>query len=297
MADSDDLLDMFESLERQTEPKSRDEIIRAPFGWPGGKSKSLDKILPHLPYTDRFVEAFGGSGAVLLARRKVKMEVYNDRYGGVTHFYQCLRNPVMMAKMCDWLNLSVHSREEFVNCKATWQDCDDPVERACRWFYMIRTSFGSLGRNYGRSTSAKTNIARQLSSKIPEFPLISNRLVGVQVENQDWEKCLHDYDHPDTVFYLDPPYVDAHTGTYKHEMTKDDFRHFLDVIFHLKGFVALSGYSNPVIEERSWDDRAEWDSFTSIQSMSYSDGNNKSHLAGQEQRKHAREVLWIKEAE
>lgn len=291
-----DLGDMFEQLEADSGGKSRDEIIKPPFGWPGGKSRSLTHILPHLPYTGRFVEGFGGSGAVLLARSPSKLEVYNDRYGGVTDFYKCLKNPVLMDQLCNWLEVTVHSREAFVEARDTWQDYSDPVERAARWFFMIRTSFGSLGRNWGRATSPGTNIAQQLKKKIKEFPDIQQRLAAVQVENQDWHDCVNDYDNHDTVFYFDPPYVDAYAGTYKHGMSKEEYRDFVHRIRELKGFVALSGYPNPFLDKMEWDHRVEWEVFVSIKSMAYTDNNHKKNLEGQESRSHASEVLWIKDA-
>ena len=44
------LLDMFDDLDRQTDPEGSgdDRIIRAPFGYPGGKTKSISNILTHI---------------------------------------------------------------------------------------------------------------------------------------------------------------------------------------------------------------------------------------------------------
>lgn len=277
-------------------PKDRD-IVRAAFGYPGGKSRSVKKILPHLPYRERYIEPFGGSAAILLAREPSKLEVYNDRYAGVVAFYRCLRSKKLFDALVQWIELTVHSREEFVFCRDTWENVDDPVERAGRWYYMSMYSFGSIGRNWGRSTSAKGNMAGKIRRKLKLFPAIHQRFERVQVENQDWEDCVRDYDSPDAVFYLDPPYVDVNRGTYGSEMSIDDHRHFLEVVMSLKGFCAVSGYSNPLYEKPPWDDRHEWKSFVSIQSMAYTEGNRKEQLKGLEKRGHATEVLWIKEAQ
>ena len=56
--------------------------------------------------------------------------------------------------------------------------------------------------------------------------------------------------------------------------------------------MALSGYSNELYDAQPWDERYEWDSFVSIQSISYN--GNKSRLEGLEKRASAKEVLWIK---
>jgi len=291
-----DLMDMFEDLDRNAEERTRETIVRAPFAYPGGKSKSIDKIIPHLPYTDRYVEPFGGSAAILLARHSSNLEVYNDRYGGVVAFYRCLRSPEKFEKLVELLNLTIHSREDFLFCRDTWQNVECDIERAFRWYYMTNYSFGSLGRNFGRSTSHKGGLAGKIRSKLKLFPMIHSRIRNVQIENQDWERCVTDYDNPDTVFYLDPPYVDTDSGIYKSKMSHNDHRHLLDVVFSLKGFVALSGYPNPLYDERDWDERRTWDAFISIKSAAYTDSNNKGHLKGLESRGTNTEVLWIKEA-
>jgi DNA adenine methylase len=292
-----DLLSMFESLENNSkEPTKKDVVLRAPFAYPGGKSRSIKHIVPKLPYSDVYVEPFGGSAAVLLARSSSKLEVFNDRYAGVVAFYRCVRDPVKFAALCDRLDLTVHSREEFVHCKDTWITESDDVERAAKWYYMSMYSFGSIGRNWGRSTSARGQMAGKIRNKLAEFPAVHERFRNVQVENQDWYDCVMDYDSPDTIFYLDPPYVDANRGTYKDEMTVDDHRKLIDTVFSLKGFVAVSGYPNPLYDNQPWDSKHKWDVFISIKSAAYTEGNNKANLEGIEERGYNTECLWIKEA-
>ena len=289
-----DLLSMFEDLDRNAEQVTRETILKAPFGYPGGKSRSVKHILPKLPYRGIYVEPFGGSAALLLARHPSKLEVFNDRYAGVVAFYRCIRDPRRMEKLCDAIELSVHSREDFIINRDTWENVENDIERAFRWYYMTMYSFATLGRNFGRSTSAKACLA-SIRDKLPLFPLIHQRFKKVQVENQDWYDCMIDYDSPNTVFYIDPPYIDADVGIYKNKMTHDDHRRMLNMIFSLKGFVAVSGYSNPLYENQEWDSRYVWESFVSIQSQAYTETNFKAHLKGLDKREHAKEMLWVKE--
>ena len=291
-----DLMEMFENLENITEPKTRDQIVRSPFNYPGGKSKSISEILPLLPQTGRYVEPFGGSGAVLLARNPSALEVLNDRYMGVIAFYRCLRDEKKMNKLCDRINLTVHSREEWVWCHETWEDVNDDVERAARWYYMLRYSFAGLCRNFGRSTSDRGRIAGKIRNNIKDFPAIHQRLKHVQIENQDWRQCMIDYDHEDTVFYIDPPYLDSDVGIYKNKMSQADHNDLLNMVFSCKGFCAVSGYENPFYDNRDWDDVHSWDAFVSMQSAAYTASNKKEHLRGKESRGKAKEVVWIKEA-
>lgn len=292
-----DLENIFEDLETlDANADDKKPILRAVFGYPGGKSRSVVEILKHLPYKEVYVEPFGGSAAVLLARDKSKLEVFNDRYAGVVSFYRCMRDEAKMLKMVEWLEDTVHSREDWIFCHDTWKDVDDDVERAARWYYMTQYSFGQIGRNFGRATFSGASPAGKIRNNIKMYPAIHERFKCVQVENQDWYDCIKDYDSKDTVFYLDPPYIETTGGTFKHTMNLDAHRSLLATIFNLKGFAAVSGYSNPLYEDQDWDNRFEWDSFCSIESKSFTEGNRKEHLkdvAGD--RVNHTEVLWVKE--
>jgi len=273
----------------------RDEILKPPFGWPGGKSKSVNQILQHLPYKPVYVEPFGGSYAVGLCRRPVKLEVCNDRYSGITDFYRCLRDVATFDALVARLGLTVYSREEFQWCKQTWENVTDPIERAARWYYMIQTSFSALGRNFGRALSSNCAVAHKIRDKLPEFQAIHNRLKTVQLENQDWSHCIKDYDSEETVFYIDPPYIDSSKGIYKHELDEASHRELLRTIFGCKGFVALSGYAgNPIIDNNPWSEIFTWNAFISIEPVVNNERNNKDALNNIATRGVNRECLWIK---
>lgn len=283
--------DLFNDLDNLT--KDPREIIRAPFGYPGGKSRSAQYILPLLPYRNTYVEPFGGAGTILLSRGRSKLEVYNDRYSGVVAFYRVLRDPEKYKELVRRLEQTVYSREEWSWCRETWENCSDDVERAARWFYMLVTSFNKLGRTFGRSTNSTYKHSLDLS----QFQPVHERLQGVLIENLDWYDCLQDFDSPETIFYCDPPYLDAYKGTYKHELNKEEHSNFLNAVFQCKGFVAVSGYTNPLYEEQDWDSRHTWESIVSARSQAYSERNHKKDLENvDDTRSHATEVLWIKEA-
>jgi DNA adenine methylase len=291
------VFELLEELDRQSEPVSKDVIVKAPFGYPGGKSKSVQYILPQLPYREAYIEPFGGSGAVLLARHQSPLEVFNDRYAGVTAFYRVLRDERKTRALCDKLELTMHSREDFTINKETWEACDDDVERAYRWYVMTTHSFAGIGRNWGRATKSRSILANKIHKKIPEFLTIHDRMKHVQVENQDWENCIKDYDTPDAVFYIDPPYLDMTSGAYAHVMSLEDHQRLLHTVMNLHGFVAVSGYSNPLYENQSWDNRFEWDVQVTLTPMAFTAGNNKSQLVDIfDGRPSAKEVLWIREA-
>lgn len=289
---SDNLLAMLHNLDDT--PTKRSNYQRAPFGYVGGKWRSLPEILPHLPYRHTWVEVFGGSGVLTINRQPSPLEIFNDRYAGVVAFYRVLRDPELVERLIKRLELTVHSREEFYWCKETWEECQDDVERAARWYYMIETSVINKMDAFARSTHSPLGIA--LQDQLRAFHIIHRRFKKIIVENLDWSMCLRDFDGPETVFYCDPPYLDTDGGSYVHKFSKQDHIQLLNQIQSTRGFVALSGYENELYDSYKWDDRITWKTFTTARVQAFTDTN---HLIGMEdtlKTLRTKEVLWIKEA-
>ncbi len=224
----------------------RENYKRVPFSYAGSKTDSLPHILPRLPYMKSYIEVFGGSGVVLLNRRPSDLEVFNDRYGGVVAFFRCVRNRDLLDRLTERIALSPHAREEMIWCKATWENCEDEVERASRWYVMQQSSFAGRGRYFGRVVKGKGLMWRKISENLELFEDIAQRFLAIQIENLDWRHCFTDYDSLETVFYCDPPYWEH--NIYEYFMKKSDHKEMLERIFKCKGFVALSGYKNDLYD-------------------------------------------------
>ena len=235
----------------------RETYLRVPFSYPGSKSMSLKHILPKLPNLSTFVEVFGGSGVVMLNRPASDLDVFNDRYSGVVSFFRVVRDNSLRQKLIERIALSPHSREEFMWSKQTWESCQDDVERAARWYIMVQSSFAGRGRFFGRVVKGKGLMWRKIQENLDLFEDIAQRFLSIQLENLDWRFCLTDFDQPDTVFYLDPPYWEH--NIYDNIMTKKDHQEMCERIFQCKGFVALSGYSNNLYDQYPWDNIFQWE--------------------------------------
>lgn len=272
--------------------------LRAPFSYPGSKADSAEHIHPHLPYRNGYGEPFGGSGIILLQRNQCKIEVFNDRFSGVTSFYRVLRDPKQLAALKERLALTCHSREEFEWCRDTWENVEDDLERAARWWYMHMTSFTKQGRHFARSTKSKNTTGNALRNSLAFFEPTHRRLANVIVENQDWRLLLKDFDCKDMVWYMDPPYVAYSKGKYKHEFTKADHYELCERIFGLQGFVALSGYGDQetkdIYDRYPWDEVHQWEVTGYMQSYAFTETNNmlgNEHLISRDK---MTENLWIR---
>lgn len=285
----DDLLGILFGLDDH-DAEVRETYLSPAFGYPGSKAKAIRNILPHLPYTSMYCEPFGGSGAILLARRPSRLEVFNDRFSGVTSFYRALRD--RKEELIERLSVLIHSREEFIWSQRTWKDCGDIVERAARWYYCVRNSFGSQGLYFGRSKNPKALFANKLHTNLNLFHTIHERIKNVQIENLTWQHCFTDYDHDDCVWYLDPPYYKATKGMYECELPDEEHVELLERAWNLKGFVAVSGYANDLYSRFPWSYIYTWEQASTTLGIANTQSNNLSGVVLE--RGTATEVLYIR---
>jgi len=243
--------------------------LRGPIYWFGGKGAMLSKIVPILeaiPHK-RYCEPFGGGGWVLIAKRPVEVETYNDIDHGLVNLFRVLASEEMFEKFYRRVALLPYSRELFYEYRQTWEAQADPVERAARWFYVASQSFaGDFGQSWGSVVSASTrSMATTTSnwlSRLDRLPKIHARLARVQIECADWRVVLERYDTHETLFYLDPPYIPEtrKSGRYNHELSIDDHKCLVERLLSLRGVAALSGYKHEVyqpLDQAGWR-RLEW---------------------------------------
>lgn len=288
--------DLFKSLMSLDAVDNRDIAVqRAPFGYVGGKSRSIPNLMPLLPYRDKWVDVFGGSGIVTLNRKRSKiLDVYNDRASGVVAFYRCLVDKVKKDALLERMEYIIHAREEFVFCKATWQDVTDDVERAARWFVMISQSFIAKGDKWARSTNTPPPF-RHNKDFNSIFTAIHYRMRECQIENLDYYLCMTDYDSHNTVFYCDPPYYGADQGAYECRFTQLEHKRLLELIHNrINGFVAVSSYHNDLYHSYKWDAIHEWPALVTANAKVGNEGNARD--PDYDGNTLSTEVLFIKEA-
>lgn len=225
------------------------------FSYYGGKNSQLSFILPHLPASELYVEPFGGSAAVLLNRQPSPTEVYNDVYLNCVNFFRVLRDypDELIAK----LRLTPNSHYEFSQAVAMnkgLNQIDDMIERARMWFLL--PTLGFFGRhenasNWGRSFSSARGMNGQcskLDSSIERLPEVAQRLRRVVIECSDAMNVIERWDRPETLFYLDPPYVfssrSSKSAQYSHEMNDREHEQLLSLCRRCVGRVAISGYDS-----------------------------------------------------
>ena len=176
--------------------------------WLGGKKYMAARIIariaqiPHRCYAEPFV----GMGGVFLRKPPSRVEVINDRAGDVVNLFRIVReHPDELARQ---FVAAVAARSVFQRLVATPPDTLTDVQRAARFAYLQRLSFGgkpvlSAG-HFGVDARSRARLSAARMRRL--IALAHRRLDGVTVEGFNWNDFIRRCDRPSTLFYLDPPY-------------------------------------------------------------------------------------------
>ena len=235
------------------------KVERPALRWHGGKWRLAPWIIAHFPAHRIYVEPFGGAASVLLRKSRSYAEVYNDIDDDVVNLMRVLQDRSNAAELRRRLDLTPFARREFEDA---WGTSSDPIERAR--FLIIRSfmGFGSHAhsdpRHGHRTTGFRANSNKSGTTPAQDWvnypdalPAVVDRLGGVIIEHRPAQQVMLAHDGPDTLHYVDPPYLPETRGLgnphdpkhrYRHDMTVGDHVALLSLLRELVGMVVLSGY-------------------------------------------------------
>lgn len=270
----------------------RETLTRSPLNYMGSKTETLKQIIDIMPQGNLFVDVFGGSGAVTIARKPSKLDVFNDKHSGVSAFFMAVKTDYQL--LVDHIRSMPHSREMFKWCQENVEKTiHDTVLRGAMWYYIVQSSFAGRGAYWGRVTKPTSPVYNKIYNNLELFGPLRDRFAKVQIENLDWRQLLQDYDSPETVFYLDPPYYNS--NVYKYNMSKSDHNEMCSRIMNLKGYVALSGFDNEIYESYNWDEKFSLRVSQGVATAATSSGAPMDGLEHTIARDRSRiEKLWVK---
>lgn len=234
------------------------QVTRPILRYHGGKWKLAPWVASHFPPHRTYVEPFGGGASVLLRKGRSYAEVYNDMDGEIVNLFRVARD--RGDELARSVELTPYSRDEFY---LSFIPDKDPLEQARR---TVLRSFAGFGGNLtrqnrdgtrqrtgfrGDATRSGTTPASDWRNWPTALADIVDRLQGVVIEHADAPVVMAKYDQPDTLHYVDPPYVHSTRGFdaggthrgYTFEMTDDEHRQLAAGLRRLSGMVVLSGYA------------------------------------------------------
>ncbi len=163
----------------------------------------IPELLEIIPEHSRYVEVFGGSAELLFSKPRSKQEVYNDINGYLVNLFIQVRDN--LDKLMERLNWLPFSRDIYENWSHDYRNGvapSDPIENAARFYYVLCSQFA--GKMYAGWAIGRTSWTQR---RLDNLMVIHERLQGVAVECNGFEKILQTWDNPETFFFLDPPYL------------------------------------------------------------------------------------------
>jgi DNA adenine methylase len=260
--------------------------IRPPVKWPGGKRYLAKHIISHFPSHRIYLEVFGGGASVLLNKKPVDVETYNDLDQRITRFFRILRD--QGDRFTEKARLIPYSQVEF-QAAATYPLGASELDMALCDFVRWRQSFGGKGGSWSFTTGrARGGMAGDVNgwwTAIEQLPQVIDRIRRVQIICQSAFEAIPRFDHSEGLIYCDPPYVHStrqenSRKTYHAEMSDDEHRKLSQLLNRCKAKVIVSGYPSELYEElyHGW------------KTVEFDIAN---HAAGGREKGRERECLWM----
>lgn len=259
----------------------------------GNKTSVLRILYAVFPLEyERYIEPFGGSGAVLLGKKKPdKFEVYNDYNHNLVNLFECMRDrPMAFIRELGFCTLN--SRDDFNAIKSFFKNetFDDrfieeelqltrimlpdlqaeelleiysklkgnhDLRRAAMFLKLLRYSYSSGGKSF----ACQPFSVRSLFELIEQ---VGKRLDNAVIENQDFEVLIKHYDREKSFFYCDPPYFSSEY-VYQCDFTCDDHLRLKTALSNAKGKWLVS--YNDCEEIRKLYDGCSFFDFTRLHNM------------------------------
>jgi len=252
--------------------------MKPPFAYFGGKTRIAEGIVDLLPDHEGYIEPFGGSLSVLLAKPVDRFEVVNDLSQDLMTFWRVLRDqPAEFERVCA---LTPHSRAEVIEAHS--RDTVDDLERARRvWVLLTQGRAGTFRQTGWRfyEDSSNCSFTTYLDGYKARLAPVAARLINVSLECRPALEVIERYGrHSGNLLYVDPPYLNRTRNSrgYEHEMgTEREHEDLLQALLRVDASVVISGYDDPLYGDLL----AGW--------------RREVLLARTQSGRHREEVLWI----
>ncbi len=221
----------------------------------GGKSLLADKIIPKMPEHTCYCEVFAGAAWMLFKKEESKVEIINDINTDLTTLYRVVKHH--LDEFIRYLRWILIAREEFERFKIEKPETLTDIQRAVRFYYLLRAGFSSRIPNPSFSTSTVKRPNLNLLRIEEELSAAHLRLARVYIENRPYEKLIECYDRPHVFFYLDPPYHGVEDYYGKGIFKRSDYVKIKDILKAIKGKFIMSINDTREIREIYRDFRIE----------------------------------------
>lgn len=207
-----------------------------PLPYIGGKNRLAKKIIELLPKHTTYVEPFAGGAQVLFHKEPSTVEVLNDLDGDIVNLFRVCQSH--HEELIRYMKFMLVSRNWFAAVKAQIPGTLTDIQRAARFLYLQKNSFGGLvlRQDYQHAVVSPRPFNPQ---RLPEIlDQAHERLARVQIESLPYEEILKRFDKAETLFYLDPPYF--RRKLYRFNLKDEDFVTLAERLRAIRGKFILS---------------------------------------------------------
>jgi len=186
-------------------------MIKSPLRYPGGKSRALKQIIPHIPDFREYREPFLGGGSVFVRLRQLfpdSIFKINDLYPELYFFWSKMQSEpkAVIFLVRKWKSNYKEGKELYRFLINNLKEFN-PLEKAAAFFILNRLTFSGTSESGGFSNQAFEK--RFTESSIVRAENLSTILTdNVQITNQDFSEIVNEKGEGVFIF-LDPPYYSA----------------------------------------------------------------------------------------
>ena len=205
--------------------------------WVGGKHLLVSKLLPMVPSHRCYVETCAGAAWVFFGKSRAtsKAEVLNDVDGDLVNLYKVLQT--RGRRLLREVDAMPYSRSVFD--RLWFSRPISEMARAVRFLYINRVCFGGkmTDRSFGVKMDAPSRVLPEWVRRDPDA--LVERLRGVLLECMDVERIIEVYERPETLFFVDPPYLGV-SQPYAGRFRQADHQRLADRLRGIKGKFLLT---------------------------------------------------------
>ncbi len=221
----------------------------------GGKSLLANKIISRMPPHKCYCEVFAGAAWVLFKKEESQIEIINDINADLVTLYRVVKHH--LDEFIRYLRWLLVSRDEFERFKKERPETLTDIQRAVRFYYLLKNGFSSKIPNpsFSINTTRRSNF--NLLRIEEELSAAHLRLARVYIENLHYSEVIKRFDKPHTFFYIDPPYYGRESDYGKGIFGREDFKKLAVLLKGIKGRFIMSINDTKEIRECFKDFRVE----------------------------------------
>ena len=215
--------------------------IGRPVNYYGSKDNMCPAIHAMIPPgAVTWVDVFCGSAIVTLRKPPHPREVINDLNDDIINLFDVLRGG-QVEDLYSAIELTPFSQAELQRIYEQ-EETTDPVEKARR--FLVTSWFGRGGDKHktGLRWSKGSTVAPELAwARLPHrLTAVAERLRGICIRKESAFKIVDDYDAPDCLLFVDPPYPGPVGRRYRVNMSPEEHQEFAERLRQCRANVILT---------------------------------------------------------